>query len=301
MPGPIFIASTAAGIVDVPYLTTDEYINDPDAVDTSNLVPGGSVQQNLDVLFQKILQASGWMDSYVHYSLGATLDVEVMRCRVRVDGYVQFVARGMPIQEIESIKFGRIPSQMVSINPANYADIYAEENVVFIPAIVSTTATSSFGPGDKVYGQLTYVNGFANTLLANAPAAAATSLQVKSALAIYPGTQLVIYDLAKTETVTVAANYVGGIGLSSTTIPLASGLLFAHSIGVAISALPPLAKKAAILATSAFIKTRGGGAMIMDAIVSENPSRVELGEAGAMQDLKMAADHLKSYRNMYFA
>lgn len=300
MTAPIYIAPGSAGPIDVPYLTTDEYINDPDAVDWSNLVPGGTLTQNTDALFQKILEASSWMDSFCHYALGATVDIEVQRCRVRVDGTVQFATRGFPIQEIESIKIGRIPSQMVAINAANYPDIYAEENLIVIPAIVSTSATSSFGPGDRVYVQVTYVNGFPNTITRVASLVNDTNLLVKSSLAIYPGTSLTIFDLAKTEVITVAPSYVGGLG-SSTTIPLTSGLVYAHGVGVAASGLTANAKKAAKLATSAFIRTRGNGAMQMNGITSDNPTGDVSGESGGLQDLRLAADLLKSFQNNFFA
>ncbi len=102
MPGPLYVAPNRAGLPYTPYLTNAEYTNDPDSLDTSNLVPGGSVQQNADALFAKIVQASSWMDRQVHYILAATQDIETRKVRIRTDGTVRIATRGMPILEINS-------------------------------------------------------------------------------------------------------------------------------------------------------------------------------------------------------
>lgn len=303
---PIYTAPNAAGLPYTPYLTVAEYQNDPDAIDTSDLVPGGTPQQNADALYQKIIQASSWMDTFCHYVLGATIDTETCRARIRSDGYLKVPTRGVPIREIEYFNLGLFPSGMASLSNSVIGDIWTEENIIWIPAYLSEnsggrTGVSFFGPGDKVFCQFQYVNGYANTLLSGNVSAGGTSIPVKSSLGIYPGMQLTIYDIGFTETILVDSSYVGGVG-ASTTIPLQVGttLQFNHSSGVSVSDLPATAKKAAILATSAHIKTRGGGAMIMESVTEENPGKEESGEAGGVEDLALAASLLQKFRINYY-
>lgn len=298
----IYKAPNRAGLPYTPYLTVDEYLNDPDAVDASILVPNGTVQQNRDALAQKIIQASGWMNRQVHYVLAATLDTETRKAMVRVDGKVRLPCRGFPITEITSFSVGLYPSGMVAISANSYGDIWSEDNIIEVPVDYAQTSgtIAVFGPGDKVYCQWQYVNGWANTLLNGNAAQGATSIVVNSSLGIYAGMQLTIYDLAKTETITVDSSYADGQG-SSTTIPLLSGtsLLFQHNSGVSVSALPGDVKKAAILATSGHIKTRGSGALEM-ASMDTDPSKEVRGEAEALEDLATAAAFLTPFKLSYY-
>jgi hypothetical protein len=208
----------------------------------------------------------------------------------------------MPILEINSFLAGPMPSQMAAVSTTIFPDIWTDDNVIEIPVYAVTgQRMSAYGPGSRIYVQYQFVNGYPNTLLANAPIQGATSLITQSALGIYPGSQLTIYDFGATETVIVAPNYIGGIGLSSTTIPLVSPLLFGHAIGTSVSGLPATAKKAAILAVSGHIKTRGGGGLVMDAVSEDRVSKEEGGEAGGLQDLAMAAAMLRTFGIRYFA
>jgi hypothetical protein len=293
----LYIAPTAAGLPRTPYLTVAEYKADPDAVDYSSLVPGGSPQQQDDALAQRIWMASGRMDRFVHYVLGATQDTEMTRARVRRDGTVLVPTRGMPILEIDSFLVGGVPSALAAVTTAAAADAWVSRCTIRMPVIVANYV-AAFGVGDRVYCQWTYVNGYPNTLLAVDAAAGATSIIVQSSLGIYPGKQLTIYDLGITESITVASSYVGGFG-SSTTIPLVSGLVTGHSAGVAVSALPSDVKKAAVLMTTAMIKTRGSGAMVMESLDDERPGRSETGSA--LEEIALAESMLVSFVNPYFA
>src|SRR5258708_17086809 len=242
------------------------------------------------------------MDGYVHYPLAATIDTETRRnVRVGTDGYVRVAVRGVPVLELDTFSIGLLPSQMASIT--NLADAWIEDNVISVPAfstISSPVRSTPFGPGSRVFCLWRYVNGYANTLLTSTTVAAATSISVASALGIYAGMSLVIYDSGRTETVGVAAGYVSTTGPGPTTVPLVSGLLYPHqAVGVSVSALPPNVKKAAILATTAFIKTRGSAGLVMDSISGGHPKEA-MGEGGGIEDLAMAEQLLQRYVLPYF-
>jgi hypothetical protein len=293
---PLLLAPQAAGLPTASYLTVAEFKDAPTDVDLASLVSGGDQQQQDNQLATLIAQASAWMDGYVHYPLAATLDTETRRnVRITRDGYVRVPVRGVPILEVDSFSVGIVPSQMAAITSA--PDGWVEDNVIWMPVIVTTIPprTSIFGPGDRLFCTWSYVNGYANTLMASTAAPGASSISVASALGIYAGTNLTIYDSGRTETVVVASGYVSTTGPGPTVIPLAGALQFAHqTVGISVSALPPNVKKAAVLATTAFIKTRGSAGLVMDTIASGHPKEAT-GEQGGIEDLAMAEQLLQRY------
>lgn len=286
----LIVAPQAAGLVAVPYLTTAEYRAAPTDVDLTSLVPGGSQQQQDDMLATLIGQASSWMDGYVHYQLGATIDTELRsRVLVKRDGYVRVPVRCVPVLEVISFSVGLIPSQMQAIVAGS--DAWVEDNVLHMPVFLATTLpprTSLFGPGDRVFCQWTHVNGYVCTLLSAGAHAGDTSLHLQSPLGIYPGTSLTIYDSGRTETVQVASTYASSTGAGPVTVPLVGTLANDHlTVGISVSNLPARAKKAVILATSAFIKVRGVGGLVLDEVMSGHPKE-STGEQGGLEDLALA-------------
>jgi hypothetical protein len=260
---PLIVAPQAAGLPRASYLNVDEYLNSPVAIDTSDLVPDGSDEVQRDALATMIARASSWMDGYVHYTLGATLDTETCRSRIRVDGTVIVSTRGIPVLEVDSFLIGATPSALAAVTVAAAADAWIEDNTITMPAFLSAGRDGvawGLGLGVRVYCQWTYVNGFVNTLSAAATSVGDLSLSVQNPLGIYPGTELTIYDSGQTENVTVGPGYAAG----SASLPLSTALLFSHAAGISVSALPPAVKEAAVLATSSMIKTRGADSLRMD-------------------------------------
>lgn len=102
------------------------------------------------------------------------------------------------------------------------------------------------------------------------------------------GTQLVIYDGASTETVNVAS-------ITGSTLTLTDPLLYAHQAGVSISSLPPAVKEATILLTSAFVKSRGREAIVMDAIRQSKPTKTTDDFGGATGDAMLAKSLLAPF------
>jgi hypothetical protein len=297
----LIVAPQSAGLSPVSYLTTSEYRDAPTDVDLASLVPGGNPQQQDNQLATIIAQASAWMDGYCHYQLGATIDTETVRARVRADGYVCVPVRGVPVLEVVSFAIGAFPSQMQAL--ASAADGFIQDNTIWMPALFGATGTTrTLGPGlgDRVWCKWVYVNGYANTLTTAVAHAADTSIEVDSPLGIYPGTSLVISDSGRSETVAVASSYVSSTTGGPVTIPLVAPLLNDHTaVDLSVSALPANVKKAAILATTAFIKVRGGGGLVLEDIRSGTPKEAT-GEQGGLEDLALAEMLLQRYVLPYF-
>lgn len=282
-----------------PYLTIDEYKDAPTAIDYTALVVGSLDPAAQDAeLANVIARASSWIDTYCNQVLGATVETEQLRTRVRPDGTLSIHPRYWPVIALTALSYGSDPNNMTAVPDCSLA--WLEDQQIIYPASQLGSNMSSQGPlsfgfpstiGAQVYTRFTYVNGYANTTIATATAGA-TSLTVADADGITPGLAMKIYDGMKSENVTVASSYVFG----STTVPVNNALAYTHSAGVSISALPPSVKEAAILVTTAFLKARGDSAMIMS--VSNAPGQAVEGSQKLGQDLTMAQDLLKPLRRI---
>lgn len=262
-----------------PYLTVAEFQNAPTAVDSTNLIPGGTTEQNKNELANIIARASSAMDTYCRQVLAATLDVDpVRRWRVNAGGVMIVPLHRKPILEIDAISYGPSPSRMVVMTSAMAADLVIGESTIEIPVlspvvtnglIPSQNEFTAYAAGSKLLVQVSYVNGWPNTLLADSASASDTTITVTAAMGIYPGSTLMVYDdLTLGEQIQVAPSYVTG----STTLPLVSPLVSAHAAGVSVSALPPTIKEACIRTVASMIKSKGSSAIQMASTTRPGPS-----------------------------
>ena len=248
----------------VPYLTLDEYRRAPSGVDASALVTGDA-DANRAELANVIRRASSWIDQHCNQVLAATEDTEAGRLTVGRDGLVRVHPRFTPLCLVSGFSYGAAGQDLTAIE--DFSRVWVEDATFVVPLLGGTTwrGPLEFGaspsPGGTLYARWTYVSGFPNTLLAATATAGDTSILVEDGTGIVPGrTQFTIYDGATTETVVVDDTYTHG----STTVPLAGALVCDHStVGVSVSALPEVVKQAAVLVTSALIKTRSASAIVM--------------------------------------
>jgi hypothetical protein len=279
-----------------PYLTTAEYLAEPTGVDLSQLIPGATSQAvNEAALATLIRSASSYADSLCYQVLGATLDTQAGEYRIFRDGTIRVPVDYTPLVEVTAVSLGWAAGQLSALT--DLSGLWLQRKVVRIPvgpSLISGagyvfTAPARYG---HIFAQVLYVNGFANTTLAADVSAAASSVTVASPLGIFPGLPMTIYDdaVAKTEMVTVANTYVQG----STTVPLVSPLVNAHTSGTAISALPRAIKQAVTALTTHLIKTRGAESMAL-ASVSGGPA-MQQAMPGSTEEYDLAVDLLHPFR-----
>lgn len=283
----------------IPYLTLQEFKNAPTAIDISNLVYNSSDPDAQDSeLTNAIGRASSWVDTYCNQILGATNETETQRARVRSDGTIRFHPRYSPVIALTSFSYGFYPTQLITAADCSVA--WLEEQEVIFPFANQSLTFTSQGPiafggpgpgGSEVYLQFSYVNGYANDLIAVADAMD-SSLTVESGVGITAGLQMKIYDGMYSETVIVDSSYVFG----STTVPLTRPLVYSHDPGVSISALPPAIKEATILAATAMLKVRGDNSMVMGVGTQPNSSFTDTQDISS--DLGLAMDLLKPFRRI---
>jgi len=283
-----------------PYLTLKEYKDAPTAVDIDNLVFNSSdpVAQDNE-LSNVIARASSWVDTYCNQVLGATYETETQRSRISPDGYIKWHPRYSPVIALTALEYGNPSTDLYAVTDVSSA--WIENSQILFPYAQMGSLFTSQGPiqfgtsynsGLQVYLKYTYVNGFANDLIATATAGQST-LTVANGVGITAGLQLKIYDGIKMENVIVASTYTFG----STTVPLTSALVYTHTAGVSISALPPAIKEATILATTSMLKIRGDSSMTMGIGTSPNTTSTGVNE-NIGNDMSMAMDLLKPYRRI---
>ena len=281
-----------------PYLTVEEFKDAPTSIDTDNLVFNSQDPDDQDAeLANVIARASSWIDTFCNQTIGATIESEQQRSRYSQDGSIRFHPRYNPVVALLSLEYGYPPSLM-SLPDCSVA--WVEDQEIIVPNATLGTWTSqgplqfgsmSSGGRNEVFLKYSYVNGYANTVIATA-VAGATTLTVEDGKGILAGQMLKIYDGQYTENVTVASTYVFG----STTVPLAYPLVYDHAPTVSISALPPAIKEAAILVTTSFLKVRGDSSMTMQVTTSPGTSLPNADKVG--QEIALAMQLLQPYRRV---
>jgi hypothetical protein len=285
--------------VSKPYLTLQEFKNAPTALDYGNLVVGGNQAAQDAELSNAILRASSWIDQYCRQIIGATVDVEQQRTRIRADGTLRVHPKFFPIVALTDFAWGTDPNNLVSAPDVSLS--WLEEQQIVFPYSSMPTNWSSQGPLSfgfpssaraEVYVKYSYINGYANTFLETIASAGSSVLLVDDGAGIVPGEMLTIFDGASTERVTVASTYEFG----STSVPVTSPLLYTHAVGVSVSALPAAVKEACILVTSAYLKIRGDASMVMD--VTSRPTTQIDGAGKVGTDIAHAQQLLQPFRRV---
>lgn len=284
------------------YLTVAEYKQAPTSIDYDNLVVSSTDPAVQDAeLANVIARASSWIDNHCNQIIGATADTETQRVRLRNDGTIAIHPKNFPVIALTDLQYSwnANPQNLAAYPNCQFA--WIEDQSILVPFAGINQSYSSQGPLEfglpssprqPLFIQFSYVNGYANTILAVAADAGDASITVTDATGIVIGTQLRIYDGSETETVTVANTYTFG----STTVPIVSPLAYDHAASISVSALPPAIKQAAILVTTALLKQRGDSSMTMQ--VTNIVQRQMPDSDNADGDLYDAAQILKPFRRI---
>ncbi len=295
-----------------PYISFTEYQNAPTAVDIGNLLAGTSPAGQQSALTETINRASSWVDQYTcgaWGSLCATQNPETARIWGNRYGQLVVHPKYWPILSVDSFSYSPMSAGFAStgssVTPSGSVWIEPMQFVVSPGGAsnpwVSGGLTGSWGWGNgggigtcEYFCQWTYTNGYVNTYLGASVAAGATSIEPLDLTGILPGTMLTLYDLPYDESIQVASTYVPG----SAVVPFANPLQYSHQTTATISNLPPAVKQATILATTAFIKLRGSGALVvedMGAVTRTEGTDVQ----GSGGDLNEAASLLNVFKMAY--
>jgi hypothetical protein len=231
----------------VPYITLAELKRAPIYTQLQKLVPGQSDADRDAELAAVIKRASAMINGEVNQNLAATLDNEVGRVTVSDGGDLRIHTRNSPIISVQSIWAGSDIYSLTQITDLTH--MVLDPWRITIPRGANqlnglNLPMTGFGrPGQRLWAQFTYVNGYPVTTLASAVSAGATSITVKDATGIVANqTLLTIHDGRLLEQVVPSA--VNG---NTLTVP---ALVNAHAAGVGVDALPDDLKEATLLLIS---------------------------------------------------
>lgn len=263
-----FVATYATA---TPYITLDEFLAAPTALEIDDLIPGGTEAQQHQAITDTIARASGWVDELCRQVLAATLNTERSRYKIKRGGYVSIPLRYKPVLEVTGVKFGMSPARMNDLT--DFSEVQVNRYSVDIPVFPAAqgNTVAPYAIGGNLLVEVSYINGWCNALLASAATEGSSTLDIAPVIGIYPGQSLRISDASisvNSEVVTVTEDYVPG----DSPVPLVAPTGFAHDKGVSVSNLPLVVKQATILLTSVLIQTRGNDAIILDSV--ENPTRL---------------------------
>jgi hypothetical protein len=275
----------------VPYITTEEFLNSAVAnnLDLSNLINGGDEDAQTAALQQLIRQASTKVDTTClgwDGTLCATLNTENLHDVVADRlGRIIIHPKFLPILELQTFAAGWGPGSNMQSIPLTDENCSVEETQFIITSQSALGSTVGVGlnsvlgggfSGSKKFCEWTYVNGFANTFLAQDADEGATEIVVlpspgsASPCGVYPGRPLTIWDDPNSEGVLIGLDY----DQTSLTIPLQQPLSYAHAAGTNVSALPETIKLAVIHFVCDIVVGRGQSGIVLEGMggVSEGGS-----------------------------
>ena len=243
------------------YITCEEYRAFPTALNTNNLVPGGTQVDQDGELAGIIARACRYLDVVAKQPLYATSMIQRETARTDRDGNVVLKPRMDRVKSIDSFAYGPSFSQLTTytppINPAQY---FVEENRV----LFALGATGVVWRGSLAFltqprgGQVTvawgFTAGWTTTRLTVAAVAGASSVTVENPAGLQPGLLVRIVDGVAQVNTQVAASYVAG----SAVVPLVAPLVADQPAGAWFGEVPDDLKEGATLATSHYIKERKG-------------------------------------------
>lgn len=268
----------------VPYVTGQDFLNEPTGVDVSQLIPAGSTLTQQAALARLVANASSEADRICQKPLAASLDVETGEYRIFRDGTIRVPVPYSPLVSVNNVAIGYSAASMTAMT--DLSGLRLIRSVARIPVPSTPPLQFAFTPQPAAYVQrgwifadVSYVNGWAHTTLSAATLAGATSVQPGTVLGFVPGLPFTFYDGQNTEPAQVGPGYVVG----SATVPLAAPLAYAHGKGVTVSALPPFVREAVIRLGAWLVKTRGSEAIVLSSITGQ-PSGTQQTYPGGSSD-----------------
>lgn len=269
------------------YLTLDEYRAAPTATGLYALSPSGGSDEAVEAEARRVIARAGaWIDSYCDQPLCATSYTQTQRARSSRRGDFVFSAERNPVIAVTAFGYGAHPA---SLTVADATMAWVERRSIHVPGGGATLGLESlqFGarPGAEWVISCTYIHGWASSVTTTAVDAGDHDLPLDPT-GYVAGRTYTIFDGSSTEQVTVTA--VGG---SSITV---AETLLAHGAGVRVSDMPEDITEASILATTAFITTRGNEAMVMGN--AQTPGPVTDLDPSTAATLRLAKNLLWPYR-----
>jgi len=249
-------------LLTVPYVTPAEFIAHPTYLDVQNLRSGSidPVEQT-GALREILLKASAKADTFIGaptVGFGAHVEVENVRMRANRDGRLVLAAASSPVIRVVSLAYG---ASIGALTTYDTPTVWIENHgrtVIADMGVGSSTWSGSLQFGSptsasEMFTTWTYEAGYPNSTLTADVDAGASTLHLSDATGLLPGGVLRLTEPGAEETITVADDYTIG----STTVGLASALLYDHTSGAGASAIPADVKTGVIYYACAALQRPG--------------------------------------------
>jgi hypothetical protein len=282
-----------------PYISPEEFLTANTGVDTSQLVPSGSLLTEEQALLDLLARASSQADRICRKPLAATVDIVSDEYRIFRDRTLRIPMPYKPIVAITAVSTGYAINALTPMT--DLSGIFIKSKVARIPVASATLPSVAFSQHPpalaavgRLFAQVTYVNGWMHSTLASPVIAGAASISPFNVDGAVPGLPFTIKDGASTENAVIAPSYVYG----SASVPLVAPLQYAHGAGTTVSALPPFVKDAVIDLAKSLAKAKGSKAVVMGAINGQKITapKTQTTEPGGDADLARATATLLTLR-----
>lgn len=260
-------------------ISVDELLQFSSGVDWATVAEDAGASDPRQFIEQSnmIDRASAWAANFCEQpqqgtaagGLHATTQTEIARvnrsphlgCKVWVDrdGFLNFKTDSLPVLSVtaSSWSYLTVPQAFNSIPAANW---WIEGQYPQRYHLVESSQDWTFVQQSPCLVSVTYISGWCNAVLTAAAVAGATSLSVDSSLGAAVGDQLVVFDGAGFEQLTVTA-------VPDATHLTVSALAHAHQVGVPVTEVPYDIRHAVLLAVTWAAKhPRGSEALEMHGV-----------------------------------
>ena len=273
------------------YVSAKEFLAAPTGVSTSDLVPGGTVAQNQQSLTMLLERASAWADNYCQQTIAASVNTQSGQYRVVWDSALGAVIKvplaNTPVVAVSDVRIGTTPGGLSELG--DYSNIWISRKVATIPVV---------SMAHRLFAQVQYVNGWANTAFTAAATAGDMVLTVGSALGVMPGQSLNVQSGSMSESVTVSPSWSPSNTAINVAIPITTPLVNAYMVGDTVTAFPQDIKQAVILITKSLILTKGSQALIIPQYGAQ-PSQTQHVQPAVTNDMDIATGILNSYKRVH--
>lgn len=292
-----------------PYITYEELVASATgaAVDWAHLIAGGNTDAQRAAAVATIWRASAIADLYTLGrsgntvgTLNATVNTENQRTYPTRRGQLIIHPAFLPIIGVSSFSYGGGPGNNQLLIPVTLDNVEFDEEQFIItqwgPSGIQFGSLSQVlgGTGNRyqVICKYTYICGYANSFLTEDASTDDTDVVITDPTGIQPNLPMMVWDGDKNEQCQVDASYDG----TSSTIPLASPLVYDHAAGTNFSALPLAVKQACIHICCAIVKERGQSGIILQSSGGAGGAQQMREGAGNIQDYIDAFDLLDEFR-----
>lgn len=231
-------------VATVPFVSVAGFKAHPTYLDVQNLRSGDSTGIDQDQeLYNLLLMATHEAEDYCRQPLQGHINTDTTRLRADRLGRLFLYPDHCPVRRLISYGIGTVIGQYTTYSsPPNQIEDGRQIIVQIGGGNAAWAGSLQLGTPPMwmdLNTQYTYVAGFFNSVMTADALATATSITVADPTGLEPGDRLRIWEPGKEEIVTVASSYTPNPVYPpvATSIPLASGLLNAHTAGSGAGAL----------------------------------------------------------------